>query len=188
MKKTVVLFIGVLILAGCSSVPLRTMWRLRGFSVRDVAAIDPNELRVRVISPAYLKLGDSFFETGFVDDKGGSATYRFILEIVDRKEEIQGRFRKQAVAITTLRLSPDVVDDFVRLQKNLPGDKHEHGRAHLTVTANFHSLEKEKGLNAFKLSILIKLKAEEDYFTLIDRAKVVPNIKSEQNKESKSEK
>ena len=41
MKKAIIVSSIVSILAGCGSVPLSTMWRMKDFSIQDVAAIDP---------------------------------------------------------------------------------------------------------------------------------------------------
>jgi hypothetical protein len=185
MKRTVVLLIVGLILCGCSAVPLQTLWRLRNFSVQDVTSIDPNELRARIILPAdmFLKPDSSRIVIEFTDDKGQSNPYKFPLDIIERKEITQGLFRKKHVAISTLRLSRPAVDDFVRIQKDLQTKELKHERASVYVSSAFDESESLKNgeiSKPFELSILLKLKAEEDYFTLIDKAKVVTNMKSEQ--------
>jgi hypothetical protein len=185
MKRTVILSVMVLIFAGCSAVPLRTMWRMRNFSAQNVASIDPNELRARIILPAdmLLKSGSSHIVIGLTDDKGHGDSYKFPLEIIERKEITQGLFRKKHVAMSTLRLSRPAVSDFVRFQKDLQAKERKHGRASVHVSSVFdrsESIKEGETPKSFELSILLKLKAEEDYFTLIDKAKVVPNIKSEQ--------
>jgi len=193
MKRIVILLTVSLIFGGCSAVPLRTMWRLRNFSAQDVAAIDPNELRARIILPAdmLLKPDSSNIVIGFTDDKGQNDSYKFPLEIIERKEITQGLFRKKHVVMSTLGLSRPAVSDFVRFQKDLQTKELKLGRASVHVSSAFDRSEPfEKGEipKPFELSILLKLKAEEDYFTLIDKAKVVPNIKSEQEDTPESEK
>ena len=86
MKKASVVFSIVSILAGCSSVPLSTMWRMKDFSVQDVAGIDPNELRAMIISPDFVpKQKGSCLDVGFLDNDSNDM-YAFPLEIIDRKE------------------------------------------------------------------------------------------------------
>ena len=185
MKRTVILLVVGLFLGSCSAVPLRTMWRLRNFSVQDVTSIDPNELRARIILPIdmTLKPDSSHIVIGLTDDKGHSDSYKFPLETIERKEITQGLFRKKHVVMSTFRLSPQAVSDFVRFQKDLQIKELKHGRASVHVSSAFdrsESIKEGETPKPFELSILLKLKAEEDYFTLIDKAKVVPNIKSEE--------
>ncbi|NQT01520.1 MAG: hypothetical protein HQ580_05830 [Planctomycetes bacterium] len=184
MKRTVILLVVGLIVGGCSTVPLRTMWRLRNFSVQNVTSIDPNELRARIILPVdmLLKPDSSHIVIELTDDKGHGDSYKFPLEIIEREEITQGRFRKKHVALSTLRLSRQAVSDFVRFQKGLRIKERKHGRAGVHVSSAFdrsETFKKGETPKPFELSILLKLKANEDYFTLIDKAKI---IKFEKNK------
>ena len=193
MRRTVILFVVVLIVGGCSAVPLRTMLRMRNFSVQNVTSIDPNELRARIILPVdmLLKSDSSRLIIELTDDKGHSDSYKFPLEIIEREEITQGWFRKKRVAQSTLRLSRQAVSDFVRFQKELRTKQRKHGRAGVHVSSAFDRSEPFKEgetLKPFELSILLKLKAEEGYFTLIDKAKVVPKIKSKQEDTTESKK
>jgi hypothetical protein len=176
MTRIVILLVAGLIFGGCSAVPLRTMWRLRNFSAQNVATIDPNELRAKIILPVDmpLKSGSSHIVIKLTDDKGQSDLYKFPLEIVEREEITQGLFRKKTVMESTLRLSPLAVNDFVRFQKGLQ-KKGTHGRASVNVSSAFDNsgpLKEGREPKPFELSILLKLNADEDYFVLIDKAKV----------------
>ena len=193
MKRIVILLLLSLVFGGCSAVPLRTMWRMRNFSVQNVTSIDPNELRARIILPVdmLLKPDSSRLVIELMDDKGHSDSYKFPLDIIEREEITQGRFRKKRVAQSTLRLSRQAVKDFVRFQEELRTKKRKHGRAGVHVSSAFdrsEPLKKEEAPKPFELSILLKLDAKEDYFTLIDRVKVVPNIKSKQENTTESKK
>ena len=177
MKRTIILLVAGLIVGGCSAVPLRTLWRLRNFSARDVAAIDPNELRTRIILPVdmLLKPDASHIVVELADDKGRADSYKFPLETIEQKEITQGLLRKKSVTMSTLRLSPQAVSDFVRFQKDLQTKERKHGRASVHVSSAFdrsEPLQDDETPKPFELSILLKLRADEDYFTLIDKAKV----------------
>ncbi len=192
MKRTIILLVVGLILGGCSVVPLRTMWRMRNFSVKNVASIDPNELRARIILPVdmLLKSSSTNFVIGLTDDKGHSDSYKFPLEIIEREEITQGRFRKKSVMMSTFRLSPQAVSDFVRFQKGLRTKERKHGRASVSVSSAFDESEpfkKAQTQKPFELSILLKLNAEEDYFTLIDKAKITKFEKNKPEQKSSSE-
>ena len=193
MRRTVILLLAGLIVGGCSAVPLRTMWRMRNFSVQNVTSIDPNELRARIILPVdmLLKSDSSRLIIELTDDKGQGDSYKFPLEIIEREEITQGWFRKKRVAQSILRLSRQAVSDFVRFQKELQTKERKHGRAGVHVSSAFDRSEPFKEGETpkpFELSVLLKLKAEEDYFTLIDKAKVVPKIKSKQEDTTESKK
>ncbi len=193
MKRTVILLVVGLIFGGCYAVPLRTMWRLRNFSAQNVASIDPNKLRAKIILPVdmLLKPGASHIVIGFTDDKGHGDSYKFPLEIVEREEITQGLFWKKLVSLSTLRLSRQAVSDFVRFQKGLQTKERKHERASVYVSSAFDRSEPSKEGETpkpFELSILLKLSAEEDYFTLIDKAKIVPRIKSEQENTNEGKK
>jgi len=192
MKRTVILLVVGLIFSGCSAVPLRTMWRLRNFSAQDVVAIDPNELRARIILPVDmpLKSGRSHIVIGLTDDKGHGDSYKFPLEIIEREEITQGLFRKKSVMMSTLRLSPQAVSDFVRFQKELQKKERKHEGASVHVSSAFDRSEPIKvgeTPKPFELSILLKLKAEEDYFTLIDKAKITKFEKNKPEQKSSPE-
>ncbi len=189
MKRTVILLVAGLILGGCSAVPLRTMWRLRNFSAQNVASIDPNELRARIILPVDmpLKRGASHIVIKLTDDKGHDDSYKFLLETIEQKEITQGLFRKKSVMMSTLRLSPQAVSEFVQFQKELQTKEGEHGRASVHVSSAFdrsEPLKKDETPKPFELSILLKLKADEDYFTLIDKAKITKFEKKPEQKSS----
>ncbi len=192
MKRTVILFVVSLVFGGCSAVPLRTLWRLRNFSVQNVTSIDPNELRARIILPVdkLLKSGGSHIVIELTDDKGHGDSYKFPLEIIEREEITQGRFRKKHVALSTLRLSRQAVSDFVRFQKGLRIKERKHGRAGVHVSSAFDRSEpfkKGETPKPFELSILLKLKTEEDYFTLIDKAKITKFKKDKPEQKSSPE-
>jgi len=184
MKRTAILLMAVLFFGGCSAVPLRTMWRMRNFSAQNVASIDPNELRAKIILPVDmpLKSDSSNIVIGLTDDNGHSDSYKFKLEIVEREDITQGLFRKKSTTISTFRLSPHVVSDFVQFQKGLQTKERKHGKASVNISFDFdrsESLKNGETLKPFELSILLKLKANEDYLTLIDEAKIT---KFEKNK------
>ena len=177
MKRTVILLVAGLIFSGCTAVPLRTMWRMRNFSAQNVASIDPNELRAKIILPVdmLLKSDGCNIIIGLTDDKGHRDSYKFNLEIVEREEITQGIFQKKSVMLSTLRLSPQAVSDFVRFQKELQTKEGKHRGASVNVSFDFdrsEPLKEGQTPEPFELSILLKLKADEDYFTLIDNVKI----------------
>ncbi len=192
MKRIVIFLVVGLIFGGCSAVPLRTMWRMRNFSAQNVASIDPNELRARIILPVdmSLKPDGCNIVIGLTDDKGHSDSYKFPLEIIEREEITQGVFWKKSVTMSTLRLSRQAVNDFVRFQKGLQTKERKHGKASVNVSFDFdrsEPLKEGETPKPFELSILLKLKADEDYFALIDEAKITKFEKKKPEQKSSPE-
>ena len=182
MKRTIIVFSIASILAGCGSVPLSTMWRMKDFSIQDVAAIDPNELRARIISPDLVPEQEGgHLDIGFLDNDSNDI-YAFPLEIIDRKEETRGMFRKRVVWTTTFKLTPEAVDAFMRFKEVIRADERKHRKVLLNISPGFEPIEiKSEEPKVLEISILLKLKAEEDYLTLINKARIDLNkIKSEQ--------
>ena len=183
MKKSIIVFSIVSILAGCGSVPLSTMWRMKDFSIQDVAAIDPNELRARIISPDLVPEQEGgHLDIGFLDNDSNDM-YTFPLEIIERKEETRGMFRKRVVRTTTFKLTSEAVDAFVRFRKLILANKRKNRKVLLIVSPAFEPIKIKDEPKVLEISILLKLKAEEDYLTLINKARIDLNkMKSEQEK------
>jgi hypothetical protein len=183
VKRTIIAFSIVSILAGCGSVPLGTMWRMRNFSIQDVAAIDPNELRARIISPDFVPTQEGGrLDIGFLDNDSNDM-YAFPLEIIDRKEETKGMFQKRVVRTTTFKLTPEAVDAFVRFRELIRADERKHRKVRINVFPAFEPIKMEEEPKVLEISILLKLKAEENYITLINKARIDFNkMKSEQEK------
>jgi len=183
MKKSIIVFSIVSILAGCGSVPLSTMWRMKDFSIQDVAAIDPNELRARIISPDLVPEQEGgHLDIGFLDNDSNDM-YTFPLEIIERKEETKGMFRKRVVRTTTFKLTSEAVDAFVRFRKLILANKRKNRKVLLIVSPAFEPIKIKDEPKVLEISILLKLKAEEDYLTLINKARIdLSKMKSEQEK------
>ena len=183
MKQVIIVLSIASILAGCSSVPLSTMWRMKDFTIQDVAEIDPNELRARIISPNFVpKQEGSRLDIGFLDNDGDDE-YAFPLEIIERKEETKGIFKKRVIRTTTFKLTPEAVDAFVRFRKVALANKEKHRKVQLNVSSAFEPIKTKEESKVLEFSILLKLREEEDYLTLIDKARIDLNkIISEQEK------
>ena len=179
MKKSIIVFSIVSILAGCGSIPLGTIWRMKDFTIQDVAEIDPNELRAKIIAPDIIpKEEDSRLDIGFLDNDSNDV-YDFPLEIIDRKEETKGMFRKQVIRTTTFKLTPEAVDAFVQFRKVALANEEKHRGVRINVYSAWEPIETK----VLEISILLKLKAEEDYLTLINKARIdFSKMKSEQEK------
>ena len=89
------------------------------------------------------------------------------------------------------KIKGELKTKFDALQKELDTKERKHGRASVYVSFDFdrsEPLKEGETPKPFELSILLKLSAEEDYFTLIDKAKITPNIKSGQENTTEGKK
>ena len=98
--------------------------------------------------------------------------------------------------MSTLRLSPQGVSEFVQFKKELQTKEGKHRGASVNVSFDFdrsEPLKEGETPKPFELSILLKLKADEDYFTLIDKAKITefqkakPERKKDEPEQKKDE-
>ena len=71
----------------------------------------------------------------------------------------------------------------MQFKKVILADEGKHRRVMLRINLNEDPIEMKDESKILEFSILLKLKSEEDYFTLINKAKIDFNkIKSEQEK------
>lgn len=76
MTKRLILFLAILSLVGCASIPLGTMWRMMNFTPQDFVALDPAELGVAIKLPDALALDDELvtFDVELYRGEGKDAT------------------------------------------------------------------------------------------------------------------
>lgn len=169
-------FLVLILFSGCASVPLRTMIKLRNFSMADVIVIEPNGIRAQIIHSRGMSLqkepGANKFELYFVNNDQVQAPYKFDLAIAGRQEETKGLFRKRRVARTTLKLPKSSVEEFVKLQKMLMTPDFDQSRTQFSVSVSFKSSEGWDYEDDNEFSVLIKLHKDEHYITLIKDARI----------------
>jgi hypothetical protein len=175
---------GLLILAtltigvGCSSMPLSTMWRMRDFGIEDLQKIDPNDLRVQIVLPGPMSEKLKTAEVNVINTraKGQVDKYRFPAEIIERKELREGWRKLRVLGETTWKLTGEGVADFVRMQKTLADPSQEYRHTEINVKADG---DPEPGLEPkpFEITIRLRLRADEPYLTLIEKAKITPEVK-----------
>jgi hypothetical protein len=173
VKKYTLVLLGLCLgLCSCMSVPVSTMIRMSGFSARDIQTLDPNEVRVKVQLPAThtLKPETTFIEVRLAKLEQDQQLYRFPLEVVETQSETQGWWHKQEITNFTLRLTQEGIVNFVKLQE-LIRSQIKIGPTSISVYSSFD--QKEKIIVPYiDISIFLKLEKNEDYFTLIDDARI----------------
>lgn len=188
MTKWSLILATLMMVVGCSSVPVSTMWRMRNFGIEDLQKIDPNDLRVQIVLPGPMSEKLKTAEVNVINTRanGQVEKYRFPAEIVERKELREGWRKQKVVGETTWKLTAEGVADFVRMQKTLadPSQEYRHTVTNVWVAAPEPGLEP----TPFEITIRLRLKADEPYMTLIEKAKVNLEAKKPDEKEKSPEK
>lgn len=161
-------------LTSCSSVPISTMLKMSQMSTHDVVEIDPNEISVKVITPADIEVapGKSTLSIGYEDLSANQTEYEFTLEIIGREDKKKGVFRRKKLNVTTLKLTDQAIKDFVNLQQDIKKNEYQLKSCTLGAYTGFKPNEKFATEYKLKMSIEVKLNENQGYFTLIDDAKI----------------
>lgn len=169
----------LMIMVGCSSVPISTMWRMRNFGIEDLQTIDPNDLRVQIVLPGPMSEKLKTAEVNIINTRANGQVdqFRFPAEIIERKELREGWRKKKVLGETTWKLTPDGAADFVRMQKVLSDPSLEYRHTEINVKADGDpDPESVPGPEPFDITIRLRLNADEPYLILIDKAKVTPEV------------
>jgi len=160
-----------LLLLGCGSIPLSTMLRMSGFDEQDFAAIDPEQLRVRIALPDGFKLDTAASEIRLeLNSTAGVNRSAYRLEAVSSQPVslTGGWFRSQPGHADTLRLAPSSVVPFRELQALVGNGKTE------TVDIEVRPRIARKPDDAASVSVWIELQLSEadGYFRLLEGAEL----------------
>lgn len=117
------LFLPSLLIAGCASVPLSTMWKMRNF---DLGTTDVRQLRAAVRTPDFMRIADGkvILSMTLTDTKGiVHADEKFKLVRVKKPSQAAGlrRYAKPGFSLHAFRLSAKDVErmDMFRHQQSL---------------------------------------------------------------------
>lgn len=164
MKRRALLAVALL-LAGCSSVPLSTMWRMRSFDADQLFALDPTELRVaaRVDERAVMRNATLSLDIDPAD-KSGRRAYVIPLEqpVSDpRLERAPADRRWFAFALSKQGLA-----EYQRIKqeyRSIP----KGSRSTLKISASDDGTIPPDLKRDFPLRVDVLLTPAEGYFTLI---------------------
>lgn len=164
------LFAFAALLAGCASVPLSTVWRLRSFGAEQLFALDPTQLRAaaRVDARASMKNVTIGLEVKPADGSP-SRTYLIPLEqpVHDpRLERAPADRRWFAFA-----LSPKGLTEYQRIKREYASiPKGSHGT--VKIAASDDGAVPAELKRAFPLRVDVLLDPAEGYFTLISETRL----------------
>lgn len=168
-QSAVVLFLAA-VLIGCSSVPLSTLWQMRGFGPDDFLAINPKELAARVsISEAYVPNFESFGLNVRLTEGDREWDERFELKLVDQyPRTVPGGWfsADREEMVYDLMLAEEAIDAFRRHQDVYR--QFEPRQVAASVNMNFSEFPEDR--DPAIISIELRLSQNDSYFPLIREA------------------
>jgi hypothetical protein len=170
-------FLAVLLLTNCSSVPFTTMIKLSTFNEQSLTQMTAEEIKARITVNEFLNINLAETKLAMsVESDTGELMLNFPLELIAVFKNIEEKkFFSTTPASQTylLKLSPDAILDFKKLKQQLTNST--ENKFGFAINAK---LKKQENLNASQLTqqlfmtIELKLGHEEDFFTLIDNVEL----------------
>jgi len=160
----------VLMFSACASVPLGTMLRFSTFDEEDFAAIDPQQLSVRIFLADPQAIGEGPVFLNLLLETSGQpfiGNYQMAPSRSFRDEQSSGWFGPAVTGTTyQFELTPAQVLEFRRLQQEMLNTAVEH----MTISVNFPPLTTDP--EEARVWVFLALDDKRDYITLVDGARV----------------
>lgn len=173
MTRTGLLCALLAVLAGCASIPLSTMWRLRNFGPEQLAAIDPGALRVAVrMEPDWVSLDPSttFLALRLVPHEGEEEHHHWPLQ--EASAAMPGLVPAGESGWQLLRLTPAAAASVDALRPALEAGKDAYAGAEFRVQLGMAEPDRVGTLDAVYLTVRLALAADQDAFTLVQRMRL----------------
>lgn len=165
MLQTLVL---ILLLQGCSSIPLSTMLKMSNFDETDFVKLNPEDIRVKVRNNTPKNILRNNVLRYQYKGPEGAIGESFSMELIKEDvETIEHWFADNSFEHNSLyKLDAEGIELFRKLQKNpLLAMRKKEGELKFSVTFKFTENTPER----FSMSIDLLLNPEEGYFTLFDQ-------------------
>jgi hypothetical protein len=174
MIRRVTVFAAAMLLfvAGCTGVPLSTMWKMRGFDAADFAQLDPAAVRAAIQLPEDLAVAADSVQLDVTLGRGEGASHHAIplREIASGRTVAGLPAAKPGLTWRLLDVAPENLDDFRALQAAMgsraaaPGDT-TSGKG-LTISVGCRFEEAPDLADAIPVEIRLQLDESEGLFTL----------------------
>lgn len=162
----------LLMLAGCASVPLSTMWTMRNF---DIAAIDPDALRMATaMEPDALRIDPTkaMLELRLTPRAGGEDEVH-ALALRDAAVATDGLVPDDGRHWQVFRLTPESAAALHADKPRFGEDiKANYSGAAFSVKFGFVDGAPMAGLDELRASVRLALATDQTPFTLLDRARI----------------
>jgi hypothetical protein len=162
----------LLLLAACASIPLGTLWRLRGFDVDTLVQLDPAELRAAVALQPDHPLEPDSVRLGLELSRRDGETDHYTFALVPTREPGP---TKSGWNYSTWALDAPGRREFARMQQVLgaAGDDIKAVYSGATFSVEFNPNFGGSVPESLRMSAQLRLALAEGYFLLVDDA-VIP--------------
>lgn len=167
------LLVAAVSVVGCASVPLSTMWRLRSFGPEQLANIDPGTLRVAVLlEPEGLRLDvdKTRLALRLVPHVGEEQRHEWQLQVASAA--LPGLVPHAGSGWQLLRLTPEATRSVESLKPLLEQGEETFAGGEFSVSFGMADPERISGLEELFLTVRLSLAADQEPFTLLDRAEI----------------
>ncbi len=177
MKTRALVVFALLAIAGCTSIPLMTLWKLRDFTVDSFFAKDPAQLRVAIQVDKTMRRGPG---SPKIDIRVKAAStkpicYSFALDPVDASLKSELMLERPAADRRwyVFALSQAGIDAFRKAQREMKIKRQEQTEIALNITMA-KVLEPATDGAPFSIRIDLALDRVDGYFTLIKETNIDP--------------
>ena len=165
----------LLLLGACASVPLTTMWRMRDFGPADVAAIEPDALRMAThMEPAGLRVDPARATLTFeLAPRGGGEVERHVLQLREASVGPDDLVPAGDDDWQIFRLTPESAAALRAAAARVgPGMEKDYSGA--TFKVNFHFVDDAAlaGADSLRATVRLVLAADQSAFTLLDGVRI----------------
>lgn len=162
----------ITMISGCANIPVATLFELRSFDENAFVALKPEDIRTKIQldAPVEANVAETRLSLQLETNMGERQfTYPLIL-VAERKLAEEESWFNSTPARTEyeLALAPDGINAFNAVQASIQSDKPTNFAISVNAKLKEHSMINSEVV----LTILLKLYAEKEYFTLIDRATI----------------
>jgi hypothetical protein len=165
MTRHFALLLVVGCLAGCMSVPMSTLWKLRNFSIDQFLALDPNALRAAVLTDARARYGSVVLEV--TAEWKGKPPQRY--DIVLKPEPAPDPRLASAPARkqwTVFALDPDGIAAFEGFRRSLSAARQSEGRIEIGIGLRGSEVPPDLA-RALPVRVDLLLVPQDGYFTMM---------------------
>jgi len=167
----ILILLTLLIISGCSSVPLSTMVQHSGISEKELINFDAESLRVKIQTDSPVEVGSSDNKLSIeLVSEGEVKTFSFALENVSSSiiEEDGWLSGKRIINQVVLKLNSESVAEFRELQREVVHTQQQPKK--FFVPFQMENIEQTDG--KVVVSIFIKQNKKAEYIHLIDRHEI----------------
>lgn len=165
----------ILLLTACASVPISTMWKMRDFGPADIAALDPETLRVAtLLDPVRLRV-DPAKATLLMTlvPRAGGADEVYTMQLREALVGNDDLVPRDAIGWQILRLTPESAammrEALPRVTRDMKAD---YTRFSFKVAFGLTDSDTLAGEDEMRVTVRLALAADQEAFTLLDRATI----------------